>query len=136
MNKPGKIGPIKPGIYDVTVFVVNKDTIPALVTDTLRWRQMIFEKDGGGSVDSKDTSFRQRYGRGYFSFVPDTSKQTILFNKSTNNIITLHYSFPDSNSIKLWGSRKNDSLYVLLKKSNRHFQLAEKQFHWISEANR
>ena len=134
--KPGNAGPIKPGIYDVTIYAVNKDTIPALVTDTLRWQNMIFEKDGGGSVGSTDTSFRQRYRRGYFNFVPDTAKQTILFKKSTNTIMTMHYSFPDSNSIKLWGSRKNDSLFVVLKKSNRHFQLAEKQFHWISEANR
>ena len=134
--KAGNAGQIRPGLYDVKVFAVNKDTIPALITDSLRWKDMVFEKDGGGSVGATDTSFRQRYRRGYFNFIPDSSKQTILFKKSTNIIFTLHYSLPDSNTIKLWGSYKSDSLYVILKKSNRHFQLSERQFHWISEANR
>ena len=134
--KTGNSGQIRPGLYDVTVFALNKDTIPALIKDTLRWKDVVFEKDGGGSVGSTDTSFRQRYRRGYFNFIPDSSKQTILFKKSTNTIFTLHYNLPDSNTITLWGSNKRDSLYVVLKKSNRHFQLAERQFHWISEANR
>jgi hypothetical protein len=51
-------------------------------------------------------------------------------------ILTMHYQLPDSNTIQLWGKEKNDSLYVLLKRSNRRFQLAEKQFHWLSEYNR
>ena len=131
--------PIAPGIYDVTVFAVNKDTIPPLVTDTLRWRDLIFEKSGLGSVGSTDTAFRQRYRRGYFSFIPDTAQQTIVFKKTaaaTSPLYKFHYAFPDSNTIQLRGSRNKDSVFVVLKKSMRHFQLAEKQFHWISEANR
>jgi hypothetical protein len=63
-NKPVNIQPVRPGIYDVAVFALNKDTIPALVSDTLRWRDMIFETNGIGSVGSTDTAFRQRYRRG------------------------------------------------------------------------
>jgi len=131
--------PIRSGLYEVSVFAVNKDTIAGLVTDTLRWKDMIFEKGGLGSVGSTDTAFRQRYRRGYFNFVPDTTTKTIGFKKSasaTQFIFSLHYDLPDSNTIKLWGSWKTDSLYILLKRSNRHFQLTERQFHWISEANR
>lgn len=131
--------PIRSGIYDVSIYVVNKDTIPGLVTDTLRWKDMIFEKGGLGSVGSADTTFRQRYRRGYFNFVPDTTNKTIGFKKlvsDTQFMFSFHYDLPDSNTIKLWGSRKSDSLYIILKRSNRHFQLSEKQFHWISEANR
>ena len=131
--------PVRPGLYDVTVFAINKDTVPALVTDTLRWKDLVFEKGGGGSVGSTDTSFRQRYRRGYFNFVPDTVHQTIGFKKLSSDksfFANFHYQFIDSNTIKLWGKQKNDSLYVVLKKSTRHFQLTEKQFHWISEANR
>ena len=139
ISKPIVTSPIKSGLYDVTVFAVNKDTIPGLVTDTLRWKDVVFEKGGSGSVGSTDTVFRQRYRRGYFNFVPDTTYKTIGFKKifsDTQFIFSLHYDLPDSNTIKLWGSRKTDSLYVVLKKSKRHFQLAERQFHWISEANR
>lgn len=39
------------------------------------------------------------------------------------------FNMPDSSTIHLWGLYHNDSLYVELKKLNRHFQLAEKQFY-------
>ncbi len=131
--------PFKEGIYDVTVFAINKDTIAAKVTDTLRWRDLIFEKDGTGSVGSTDTTFRQRYRRGYFTFISDSAKQTIKFkkfSKDSNFIFSFHFEMPDSSTIRLIGKQKTDSVYVILKRSKRHFQLAEKQFHWISEANR
>jgi hypothetical protein len=48
----------------------------------------------------------------------------------------MRYEIPDSTTIKMWGKKRGDSLFVELKKSKRHFQLAEKQIHWISEANR
>jgi hypothetical protein len=131
-------GPVKTGVYDVISFVLNKDTIPPLITDTLRWQDIIFE-NGFGSVKSSDTAFRRRYNRGYFNFVTDTVKQTIGFKKLTTDsafIFFFSYHMPDSNSIILKGITRKDSLFVFLKKSNRHFQLAEKQFHWLSEANR
>jgi hypothetical protein len=139
VNKEVNIKPIRSGVYDVIIYAVNRDTIPALVTDTLRWKDIIFEKGGIGSVGSTDTSFRQRYRRGYFNFVPDTAQKTISFKKlqsDTHFIFTFRYELPDSNTVRLWGKRANDSLFVVIKKSNRHFQLTERQFHWISEANR
>ncbi|MEO8173584.1 MAG: hypothetical protein ABI581_10895 [Sediminibacterium sp.] len=131
--------PIRSGIYDVISYAVNKDTIAPLVTDTIRWRDVIIEKGDFGSVGSTDTAFRQRYRRGYFNITVDSATQTLAFRKSAAakaTITNFHYSFPDSNTVKLWGSKGKDSLYVLLRRSNRHFQLTEKQFHWISEANR
>lgn len=126
-------------VYHVSKFVVNKDTIPALVTDTLRWQDVIFEVNGMGSIKTQDTSFRIRYGRGYFNFTVDSIQPVINFKRFANDstvILSMNYNIPDSNTIQLWGKQRNDSLFVELKKSNRHFQLAEKQFHWLSEANR
>ena len=118
-------GPVKTGVYDVIDFVLNKDTIQPLITDTLRWQDIIFE-NGFGSVKSNDTAFRRRYNRGYFNFVTDTIKQTIGFKKLTTDStfsFFFNYSFPDSNSIILKGITRKDSLFVHLKKSNRHFLL-------------
>ena len=131
--------PISPGVYDVAVFRINHDTIPALLGDTLRWQDMIFEKDGLGSINTKDTLFRKRYNRAYFNYEPDTAKGVIGFKKyvfDSTYLFSLKYAVPDSNSLQLYGLYKNDSLFVELKKSKRHFQLAEKQFHWLSEQNR
>lgn len=50
--------------------------------------------------------------------------------------ISARYAIIDSNKFKLWTKIRNDSVYVEFVKSNRHFQLAERQFHWLSEYNR
>jgi hypothetical protein len=130
---------LKSGVYDVTTYVLNKDTLPALLTDTLRWQDFIIEKNGMGSINTHDTLFRKRYGRGYFVFTADTMQPVIHFKKlaqDTTDIMTMYYKRTDSNTIQLWGYKHTDSLFVELKKSSRHFQLAENQFHWLSEANR
>jgi hypothetical protein len=133
--------PIRSGLYDVTMFVKNGDTIPPLLYDTIRWRDIVFEKNGAGSVGTTDTLFWQRYKRGYFRSKVDTAKKEIEFSKSNPafdmfNLFTLQYEIPDSNSIVLKGKIRNDSVYAVLQRSKRHFQLAEKQFHWLSEYNR
>lgn len=134
-----EIPPIKSGVYDVIRFAVNRATLAPLITDTLRWQDLIFEPGGMGSVKTSDTLFRRRYGRGYFFYKPDSIKHTLEFKKFPEDsipIFSMNFLMPDSNTVRLWGKKQNDSLYVELKKSNRHFQLAERQFHWLSEANR
>ena len=138
LNAKG-VKPVKPGVYNVTAFVVNNDTIPAFISDSVRWQNVIFEKGPFGSIQTSDTLFRRRYGRGYFTFTADTAKQTLnlkKFPQDSTFIASFNYEIPDSNTIFLRGKKQNDSLYIELKKSNRHFQLAERQFHWLSEANR
>ncbi|MEO6541788.1 MAG: hypothetical protein ABIN74_12370, partial [Ferruginibacter sp.] len=126
----------KPGVYDVTKYVVNKDTLPALITDTIRWKDLIIENNELGSINTSDTMFKRRYGRGYFIFTVDTLQPVINFEKNGQPFLSMHYRLSDSTTIQLWGKNRNDSVFIELKKSARHFQLAEKQFHWLSEANR
>ncbi len=135
-QQPG--GPIAKGVYNVESYVLNKDTIPPLITDTLRWQDFILE-NGFGSIKTTDSLFRKRYGRAYFNYKVDTLKHSIDFIKSfadTTFLISLKYEIPDSNTVRLRGKLRNDSLFVVLRKSSRHFQLAERQFHWLSESNR
>ncbi len=131
--------PLQAGLYDVTSFVVNKDTLPAFVTDTLRWQNIAIEDNNMGSIGAIDTSLRLRYNRSYFAYEPDTTKHLIMF-KKFEGAATASYRFlyeqTDSNTICLRGKKGPDSLFVVLKKSKRTFQLAAKQFHWLSEANR
>ncbi len=134
-----EIKPIRAGIYDVPVYVKNHDSIPNLVSDTLRWQDIIFEKGGRGSIKTGDTAFGHRYRRAYFYYATDTARQLLNFSKTfgdSNHILSMHYLLPDSNTIRLWGMQNNDSLFIELKRSNRHFQLGEKQFHWLTEYNR
>jgi len=132
--------PIKSGIYDVIVFKVNKDSLQISPSDSLRWQDVIFEHGANsGSIKTADTIFRQRYKRGYFKYETDTKQNIINFRKLPTDsamsqavVLSMHYEIPDNNTIQLWGKKNNDSLYVLLKRSNHHFQLSEKQFHWMS----
>ena len=139
-KEAAELEPIRAGIYEVKLFVLNKkDTIPALVNDSLYWKDIVFDKGGQGSVNSTDTLFRQRYRRGYFNYQPDTVAHTLGIKKFSSDsipILTLRYEIPDDRTIKLWTKLRNDSLYLELARSNRHFQLTERQFHWLSEANR
>lgn len=141
-GEPTKLSyPIAPGVYNVEVFVKNGDTIPFSLTDTMRWRDVIFEINGSGSINAKDTSFRQLYGRSYFGSKADTAIKEITFTKrdwmfNMYEICKLKYAITDSNRVILRGKIHSDSVYAELLKTNRHFQLAERQFHWLSEYNR
>lgn len=141
LHSKKEIPPVKEGFYNVDLFVQKGDTIPLSNSDSLRWKDIIFERGGSGSVNSQDTLFRQRYRRGYFSYKTDTTKQMISFSKSSFTsgpqvIGELRYRIPDSVTMVLEGKLKGDSVYILLKRDGRHFQLAERQFHWLSEYNR
>ncbi|MGB8193967.1 MAG: hypothetical protein WCF67_18685 [Chitinophagaceae bacterium] len=131
--------PFEAGVYEVTHYAVNNDTIAPLLTDSLRWRDVIFDNGRRGSISTSDTTFRRVYNRAYFSYKADTVKRTLNFlRRFADSIpaIALQYRIEDANTIRFWGHRKADSISFVLKKSPRHFQLAEKQFHWLSESNR
>ena len=137
-KKPIPKQPVKNGVYEVAVFAINKDSLPLILSDTMRWQDVIFE-NGLGSIKTSDTAFRQRYRRAYFTYGLDSATHMLTFKKQAADslsILNLRYDTPDSNTVRLWGKQRNDSLYVVLKRINRHFQLAEKQFHWLSEYNR
>jgi hypothetical protein len=138
VTRNSELKPIKAGIYNIETFVKNQDTI-TISDDKMIWKDFIFDKGGTGSINTMDTLFRQRYNRGYFVYEPDTISQTIKFKKQisdTTNLFVLNYKITDDSTLTLWGKLKSDSLYFKLNKNNRHFQLSERQFHWISEANR
>ena len=59
----------------------------------------------------------------------------IIDNQSTW-LFTMRYVQPDSSHIRFWSRMRRDSLYVELERTTRHFQLTERQFHWLSEYNR
>ncbi|MGC4034924.1 MAG: hypothetical protein QM764_03110 [Chitinophagaceae bacterium] len=131
--------PIQQGVYAVNKFVLNNDTVQSNYTDSLRWQDVIFDQSKQGSIKTADTAYRQRYKRAYFFYEFDSAGQNLSFKKFQGDsllIASFRFELPDSNTVWLRGRQHNDSLFVELKRTNRHFQLAEKQFHWLSEANR
>lgn len=138
-NQIADQSPIRSGIYDVADFAINRDTIPAIVGDSTRWTHFILQPGTTGSLISSDTLFRKAYGRSYFGYFVDSAKQQIEFRwggKQSDSLFTLKYSLPDSSTILLRGPVKGDTVFVRLKRTNKQYRLAEKQFHWLSEYNR
>ncbi len=124
---------------NLTTGVFEVERFEAPMADSLRWKDVIFDESRTGSIQTADTLLRQRYRRGYFSYTLDSAKHTIAFKKFSSDSIplfTLNYTMPDTNHIILNGKIRGDSAMIALKRQKRHFQLAERQFHWLSEANR
>ena len=127
------------GVYAVTQFSKNNEVVVPSPTDSLTWRDVIFDKENYGSISTNDTLFRQRYRRGYFAYKVDTTKHEIALKKAQSDslsLLTLHYQVIDKQTLLLKTKLRNDSIKVVLQQTNRHFQLAERQFHWLSEYNR
>lgn len=139
--RPVSAIPLPVGVYDVRLFVVNGDTVPPLSADTLRWRDLIIDNARQGSVGTTDALFWQRYRRGHFRYAADTASRTLAvwrtsFLLDSTHAFTARYDLPDRETARLWTTIRGDSVYVELVRSDRRFQLAERQFHWLSEWNR
>ena len=132
--------PFAPGVYQVQTFVRNQDTIPFTLADSIHWKDIIFQEDGNrASVNTTDTLFRQRYRRGYFSYQVDTAKHRLTLKRmptDTKLIMTMQYQLISPQKIRLQTVLRGDSLSMVIVRTKRHFQLTERQFHWVSEENR
>lgn len=135
VHKEVKQQAIKNGVYEVTGYSVNNTQL--LPTDSMRWKDAVFE-NGTGSTVVADTSFRLRYGRAYFGFKADSAQHKITITKSLDGsvIYNFDYVLPDTGSVRLTGKTRQGDVVIDLKRTKRYFQLAEKQFHWLSEHNR
>jgi uncharacterized membrane protein YphA (DoxX/SURF4 family) len=139
LHKPAVAGPIHSGAYTVRVFAINNDTIPPSFLDSTRWKDIVFEgRLAYGSVSSPDTSFGRKYGygRGFFHYETDSVAHLLTITSRHHPILECRYELPDSNTVVLRGRLHQDSVYMVLQRSNHEFQLSEWQFHWISESNR
>ncbi|MES2485163.1 MAG: hypothetical protein V4581_04340 [Bacteroidota bacterium] len=132
------IKPIPPGLYNVTVFVKNGDTLPVLAHDSLMWKDFIFEKKGNvAAVNTADKMFAKAGGRGIFMYKADTVNKSMACyrykGKDSLYLFTLHYRLTAVGEIEFRTRVASDSLYFKLQKSNHKFKLAERQFHWFSD---
>lgn len=139
---PQRQGPFPVGVYQVQRFVVNGTEVPYTMGDSLRWNDVIFDNASAGSVGTRDPVFWQRYRRGYFRYAADSSTRTASVWKTSTIpgdstfLFTMRYDVRDSLHVQLHTMIRGDSVHAELVRVPRHFQLAERQFHWISEYNR
>ena len=130
-------GPDRPksplyGIWDVQDFSLDGRSRPPLLTDTLRWRRIVFDFPQYMTAQGMDDSF-QRYG-----IAIDTKTKTLVLSKSTDTNWKANFSFdqPVSGELVLDGSMDGHKIRAQLQLFDRSkFVLVSRGFHWISERN-
>jgi len=138
------------GVYNVSLFRINSDTLRYSKTDAVRWQDVVFEKWATLSIRSNrpvvlDSNNVERpelkdvdrtyelegsAGRHYYGYETDTANQLlILRNKNPHykgETMILHYSRPDDAHIVLSGvDGEKNSIYVVLDRIDKRYLLEE-----------
>ncbi len=147
----GKGLPAASGIYNVSLFIINHDTIPYSETDSVRWRDVVFEKWATLSIRTNsavviDSTNIERPGarndinrtyeaqgsneRSYYTYKADTINHVLtLLNKNphyTSDSLVLNYERTDSSQVILSGiNQHKDSVYIILDKIDKKYLLQE-----------
>jgi len=117
------------GLYDAELVIYNRDTIPPLITNTIRWRTLVVQREKTAMIKMMNDSIK------YFNFTVDTVKNSVLFysNDDTLNKSNLNYQ-KEENYLILSGKISQDSVYMRLKERDlRSFRLINRGFRWINE---
>ena len=118
------------GIYNVQYFIRNKDTLQPLITDTIRWHKLMFDKFENGAIKLMNDSLK------YYAIKQDSVKHTLKLNTFADTAHKMIFSYvvikPDTLMLK--GTWKKDSIKVKLVKYNYNkIPLLNRGFHWINE---
>jgi hypothetical protein len=129
--------PFKQGVYEVTHFIQNKDTLDTY-KDERAWKDMIFEYDGMGSVLSNDPLFRQRYGRGHFKCEKDAETNLVNFKtvsalREEKLIFSMQVEPLNNDGYILKGTINKKEIEIHLKNKNKTFPLSKRPFNWVHD---
>jgi hypothetical protein len=136
------------GIYNVSEFKINNKELPYSATESIRWKDVVFEKWATISVRSsrpvlldsanyeqvftndkdRDYELAGSAGRHYYSYTADTTNHKLLLENKNSHYkgekLELTYSRPDSTTIILSGLNEHrDSIYVVLNKIDKKYPL-------------
>lgn len=114
------------GIYDVQEFILNGDTLPALTTDTRRWRRMYVHGSGSVNIQYMDG------GSIHWNCQIDSLHRTISL-ASMGSTITTQYDYQINHDTMTMTSGDPQTTIVLRVKSPDDLPLLNHTFNWISE---
>ena len=129
--------PVMYGIYDVEDFVINSDTLPPLLTDSIRWRRIIFNFSERATIKKMNDERTNHW----FALSLDTLDQKMEFASfgKEKDTINFNYQKIDSITYVLKGIRysstnKQDTLTIKMKRFDEtQFRLLSRGFNWINE---
>jgi hypothetical protein len=117
------------GVYNVETFVLNKDTLPPLMTDTLRWKKFVIASLTQARVYHVNDSISR------YQTQIDTTKRSMTLSMGAIEY-KLTYEQKDSVNFTFKGLLQRDSIAITLRKVKfrpEDFRLMGRGFHWINE---
>ena len=118
------------GIYEVEDFRSNNVVRPPLLSDSLRWRQVIFAARNRVTLRTMSDSVR------LYSFKVDTVQHSVTFSIRSAPERTLRLSFEqlDPDHLILRGVVDGDSVHTRLRRIDESkYLLLSRGFHWVQE---
>lgn len=128
----GDLAPKPPlhGLYQVDLFVRNNDTIPPLLTDSVRWYQLAIQWPGSANI----RYMPQQVERFTTDIDTTTHALELISRADTTRHYLFHYTLGDPGIFTLSGSTKTDSLFIRMsRKDLSDFELMKRSFNWINE---
>ena len=122
------------GIYEIENFIINNDTLPPLLNDTIRWRYIVIDKGDRGNIFKMQTSSYNNMI--YFNTETDTIKKELYFINYRDSVQTGTFQYHKTDSIHYHfkGLFKGDSIKLYtVRTDEKDFLLTNRGFHWINE---
>ena len=122
--------PVLYGIFKTQTFLQGKDTLPPLLTDTIRWKRIVINSFGGVRITTMNDSSRN------YSFKSDTVKKQITIGsfKDTTRKYVFAYTLSKDSVLQMAGKGPNGDMNAVLKRYNeKEFLLMRRGFHWVNE---
>ncbi len=117
------------GLYEVTTFVINRDTIHPVLTDKKRWRHIFFEYPSTTQFSQMNNN---RFGLNSEIDTINNSIKLTEFNDSTE-VYILDFKKTDS-TLNISGIFRKDTIFCSSKRLDRRdFRLTSRAFNWINE---
>jgi uncharacterized membrane protein YphA (DoxX/SURF4 family) len=117
------------GIWDVEQFSIDGQTRPPLLTDSDRWRRIIFEYADFMVLDHMNDT------REYFEAATDAGKHTVaLTPRHGNSKSSFTFTRPAPDRLILDGDIDSHKAHIQLRlEDTRKFLLISRGFHWVQE---
>lgn len=117
------------GVWDVDLLDVDGVARPPLVTDATRWRRVVFDFQGQGSI------FLMNDDRNLYRITLDETKKTIGFTNrfQPNGVFHLTYVRPNAQTLQLDGVVGGHRIHAVCKLDDRKYLLTSRGFHWVNE---
>jgi len=122
------------GIYDVSHFEVNGDTIPPLLTDRNRWRKLVIQNKGVGFVKPMYNNSNRSYRT-----TLDTLDQKILFKgvSDSTDVYDLNYRIEADSLLFLTGFHNADTVQIHLTKYDlSRYKVLNTEVDWVSDVTK